>query len=200
MSPAIVATGVSKHYGRVRAVDGLDLSVPRGAIFGVLGENGAGKTTLIKLLLGIVRPRAGELQVLDRPAGHLQARRHIGYLPENLQLPPATTATAFLRSVGRLKGLSRAEIAEQVPRTLDAVGLERKWWRRRTGTFSKGMRQRTGLAAALLGVPQLLVLDEPTDGVDPMGRARIRDIIARAAAGGTTVFLNSHLLAESEKI
>ncbi len=200
MSQAIVAAGVSKCFGKVRAVDGLDLSVPTGAIFGVLGENGAGKTTLIKMLLGVARPDAGDLQVLGRPAGDLTARRRIGYLPENLQLPPSATAAAFLHSVGRLKGLTRARMRDEVPRQLEAVGLAARWWSKRTGTFSKGMRQRTGLAAALLGSPSLLVLDEPTDGVDPLGRARIREIIGRAAADGATVFLNSHLLAESEKI
>ncbi len=198
--PAIAAAGVTKRYGAIDALAGLDLVVPEGAIFGLLGENGAGKTTFIKVLLGVVRANEGEVSVLGDPPGSIAARRRIGYLPENLQLPPALTPVGFLRSAGRLKGLSRADMDDQIPRRLRQVGLEEKWWDKRTSAFSKGMRQRTGLAAALIGRPALLVLDEPTDGIDPLGRAELREVIRAARDRGATVFLNSHLLAETEKI
>ena len=197
---AICAAGLEKHFGALRAVDGLQLEVPKGAAFGLIGQNGAGKTTFIKLMLGIARPTAGSVQVFGRSPDDVSVRQRIGYLPERLQLPPALTPVAFLRSVGRLKGLARAEQEAQIPRVLKWVGLAEEAWDRPTGKFSKGMKQRTGLAAALLGDPDLLVLDEPTDGIDPVGRAQIRRVIQEAAAGGKTVFLNSHLLAETEKI
>lgn len=199
-SPAISARGLVKHFGTIRAIDGLDLEVPRGSAFGFIGENGAGKTTFIKLLLGICRPSEGCVEVLGQSPDDVRVRRRIGYLPERLSLPPAFSPRRFLESVGRLKGLSAKERHDQIPRVLSRVGLAEEAWDRRTAGFSKGMRQRTGLAAALLGDPELLVLDEPTDGIDPMGRARIREVIREAARGGATIFLNSHLLAETERI
>lgn len=189
-----------KHFGKVRAVDGLDLSVPRGSVFALVGSNGAGKTTFIKLLLALCRPTSGQVRVFGGDPAAIGTRRRVGYLPENLQLPPALSALDFLDSVGRLKGLSRAERRSEGPRLLREVGLDEAFWRRRTGKFSKGMRQRTGLAAALLGAPELLVLDEPTDGIDPLGRARVRALLRATADRGATVFLNSHMLAESEKL
>ncbi len=200
MELAIDANGIRKRYGKVHALRDVDLQVPGGAIFGLLGENGAGKTTFIKVLLDVVRADGGEVRVLGLPPGSIEARRHIGYLPENLQLPAALSAVGFLRSAGRLKGLSGDELRDQIPRLLGAVGLDGSWWNKRTSTYSKGMRQRTGLAGALLGRPRLLVLDEPTDGIDPLGRAELREVIRGAARDGATVFLNSHLLAETEKI
>lgn len=197
---AISATGLEKHFGDIRAVDGLDISVPKGAAFGLIGQNGAGKTTFIKLMLGIAHPTGGSVSVFGAPPDAVSVRRRIGYLPERLQLPPSFTPVSFLRSVGRLKGLARAEQDAQIPRVLKWVGLAEDAWERRCGKFSKGMKQRTGLAAALLGDPDLLVLDEPTDGIDPVGRAQIRGVIQEAAAAGKTIFLNSHLLAETEKI
>jgi ABC-2 type transport system ATP-binding protein len=199
-APAIVATAVHKRFGQVHAARGIDLSVPRGACFGLIGANGAGKTTFIKMLLGIARPDTGSLTVLDGDPELVQVRRQIGYLPERLSIPEAFSAERFLWSVGRLRGMSRDEIERETPMLLDRVGLDRAAWRRRTVGYSKGMKQRTGLAAALLGSPRLLVLDEPTDGIDPLGRAQVRDVIAQACSEGATVFLNSHLLAESEKL
>lgn len=198
--PAISARGLEKRYGAVRALVGLDLDVPAGSAFGFIGENGAGKTTFIKLLLGIAHPTGGEVEVLGGRPSDVKVRRHIGYLPERLELPPAYTPVRFLRSIGQLKGLTKGELDDQIPRVLSQVGLDESAWSRRTRGFSKGMRQRTGLAAALLGRPALLVLDEPTDGIDPVGRAQIRDVIRRAKDEGTTIFLNSHLLAETERI
>lgn len=200
MTVALRARGIEKRFGSVRAVTGLDLEVPLGACFGLIGENGAGKTTFIKMVLGITRPNAGELSVLGGSPHDVNLRRHIGYLPERLQIPESFSPLRFLASVGRVKGLTRPQIVDETRRVLELVGLDPVAWKRSTGGFSKGMRQRTGLAAALLGRPKLLVLDEPTDGIDPLGRAQIRDLIAAAVREGTTVFLNSHLLAETEKI
>lgn len=197
---AVVSRGLAKSFGAVRAVQGLDLEVPRGVCFGLIGENGAGKTTFIKMLLGITRADAGEIQVLGGSPEDVRVRAQIGYLPERLAMPEAFSPLRFLASVGRIKGLLPTEIAAESERVLELVQLDRAAWKRATGGFSKGMKQRTGLAAALIGKPRLLVLDEPTDGIDPLGRAQIRDVIAASVAAGSTVFLNSHLLAETEKI
>jgi len=200
---AIQAVGLTKVYtsffGKTRqtALAGLDLAIPRGTAFGLIGLNGAGKTTFIKSILGVVRPTSGIVRALDGDPGDAAIRARIGYLPERLHLPGAWTPVAFLASVARLKGLENA--GEAIRRHLARVGLEGDSGRR-IGGFSKGMRQRLGLAAALLGAPDLLVLDEPTDGVDPLGRAEIRAILAEERARGATIFLNSHLLAETERI
>ena len=199
-APAVSSRGLHKSFGSVRAVAGIDLDVPSGACFGLIGENGAGKTTFIKMLLGITRPDAGDVKVLGGSPEDVAVRRHVGYLPERLAIPEAFSAIRFLASVGRLKGLHQNEIKAETERVLDLVQLDRAAWKRATGGYSKGMKQRTGLAAALVGKPRLLVLDEPTDGIDPLGRAQIRDVIVDAVRGGSTVFLKSHLLAETEKI
>lgn len=197
---AVRAVGLKKSFGSVAAVAGIDLEVPAGACFGLIGENGAGKTTFIKMVLGITRPDAGSVDVLGLSPEDLRARQHIGYLPERLAIPEAFSPRRFLASVGRIKGLPNNTIESETERVLELVQLDRVAWKRATGGFSKGMKQRTGLAAALLGKPKLLVLDEPTDGIDPLGRAQIRDVIAASVREGATVFLNSHLLAETEKI
>ncbi len=200
---AIQAVRLTKVYtsffGKTRqtALAGLDLAIPRGTAFGLIGLNGAGKTTFIKSILGVVRPTSGTVRALDGDPEDAAIRARIGYLPERLHLPSAFTPVAFLASVARLKGLENA--GEAIRRHLDRVGLTDDSTRK-IGGFSKGMRQRLGLAAALLGAPDLLVLDEPTDGVDPLGRAEIRRILAEERARGATIFLNSHLLAETERI
>jgi ABC-2 type transport system ATP-binding protein len=200
---AIQAVGLTKVYtsffgkSRQTALAGLDLTIPRGTAFGLIGLNGAGKTTFIKSILGVVRPTSGRVRALDGDPEDAAIRARIGYLPERLHLPNAWTPVAFLASVARLKGLESA--GEAIRRQLDRVGLADDS-SRRIGGFSKGMRQRLGLAAALLGAPDLLVLDEPTDGVDPLGRAEIRRILAEERARGATIFLNSHLLAETERV
>ncbi len=200
---AIQAVGLTKVYssffGKTRqtALAGLDLTIPVGSAFGLIGLNGAGKTTFIKSILGVVRPTSGTVRALGGDPEDAAIRARIGYLPERLHLPGAWTPVAFLSSVARLKGLGNA--VETCRRHLGRVGLASDA-ERRIGGFSKGMRQRLGLAAALLGAPDLLVLDEPTDGVDPLGRAEIRRILAEERARGATIFLNSHLLAETERI
>lgn len=197
---AISVQGLSRHYGRIQAVKNLNLQVPLGSAFGLIGLNGAGKTTLIKMLVGATVPAQGTIKILDGSPQDLAVRKKLGYLPERLVLPPALTAIGFLRSVGRIKGLRGDTLSRDVEQKLSLVGLDKAAWRRRTGTFSKGMIQRTGLAAALMGDPTLLLLDEPTDGIDPLGRAHIREILQALRAKGTTIFINSHLLSETEKL
>ncbi|WP_375759182.1 ABC transporter ATP-binding protein [Corallococcus exercitus] len=175
----------------------MDLHVPAGSAFGLIGPNGAGKTTFIKSVLGIVRPSAGTVRVLGGSPEDPAIRARIGYLPERLHLPGTWKSPAFLATVARLKGLkadagAHAKLLERVGLS-DAVD-------RRIGGYSKGMRQRLGLAAALLGEPALLVLDEPTDGIDPMGRLEVRRILQEEVQKGVTLFLNSHLLAETERV
>jgi ABC-2 type transport system ATP-binding protein len=199
----IEAAGLAKTYvrsfGRApqEALRGVDLAVPRGIAFGLLGPNGAGKTTFVKILLGVVRPTAGRVRALGGDPDDPRTRARVGYLPERLHLPNAWRPDEFLRSVARLKGLGSRR--DEAARLLGRVGLGDDA-HRRIGTFSKGMRQRLGLAAALLGAPDLLVLDEPTDGIDPLGRMEVRHILAAERARGATIFLNSHLLAETERV
>jgi ABC-2 type transport system ATP-binding protein len=200
---AIEAIGLEKTYrgffqrSGQPAIAGLDIAVPLGTAFGLIGLNGAGKTTFIKSILGVVRPSAGVVRALGGSPEDPEIRARIGYLPERLHMPSASTPLAFLASVARLKRLKGFDGA--IRRQLSRVGLGNDG-ERRIGGFSKGMRQRLGLAAALLGEPELLVLDEPTDGVDPLGRAEIRRILAEERARGATIFLNSHLLSETERI
>ena len=200
---AIAARGVCKAYGvawgprRRPALAGLSLDVPRGSAFGLIGVNGAGKTTFVKALLGVVSTDAGELSVLGGAPRDVSVRARIGYVPERLALPAALGAGAYLQSVARLKGLRGAD--DEIARQLARVGLGPEV-KERIGRFSKGMRQRLALAAALLGAPDLLILDEPTDGVDPLGRAEIRRVLADERARGATLLLNSHLLSETERL
>ena len=187
------------RFGRTESValDGVNLEVPRGETFGLIGPNGAGKTTFIKCLLGISHPDSGGVELLGGRPQDPRSRARVGYLPERLTLPGAWTPYAFLASVTRLKRL-RPERSE-LDGLLQRVGLSDAGHRKIRG-FSKGMRQRLGLAAALVGAPELLVLDEPTDGVDPIGRVEIRQLLAAELARGATLFINSHLLSETERI
>jgi ABC-2 type transport system ATP-binding protein len=175
----------------------VELGVPSGIAFGLIGQNGAGKTTFLKALLGIVRPTSGRVRVLGGDPEEPNVRRRIGYLPERLHFPAAFDGLSFLASVARLKGLRVDRQGLKV--CAHRVGLAGDA-ERAIGGYSKGMKQRLALAAALLGAPELLVLDEPTDGVDPLGRAEIRTILAEERARGATIFLNSHLLSETERI
>jgi len=179
------------------AVRGLSLSVRRGEIFGFLGPNGAGKSTSIKMLLGLVKPSAGEAVVLGAPLGDVDVRRKIGFLPEDFRFYDWLTATELLELHGRLSGAPADKLRERVPALLDLVGLT-PHRDKRLQKFSKGMHQRIGLAQALVHEPELIFLDEPTSGLDPMGRRLVRDILRAQRDRGATVFLNSHLLSEIE--
>ena len=205
-APAIDVTGLRKTYrsglfGRrgVEALKGVTLRIPRGEIFGLLGPNGAGKTTLIKVLLGLVRRTAGDASLLGRPAGNRQSRRAVGYLPENHRIPRHHSGNTALAYYGNLSGLSLADVRRLRGPLLERVGLG-AWGRTSIAKYSKGMLQRLGLAQALLHEPDLLMLDEPTDGVDPEGRAEMRVLLQQLKAEGKTIFINSHLLQEVELV
>ena len=202
----IETANVSKSYRRglwgrnsFTALNDVSLQVPRGEIYGLLGPNGAGKTTLIKILLGIIRKSAGNATVLGHAAGSMEARRRIGYLPENHRIPRHLTALTALEYYGSLSGMSMSAIRAERMKLLEVVGLRGRE-RERVSGYSKGMLQRLGLAQAMLHRPDLIVLDEPTDGVDPVGRREIRDVLKQLADQGHSIFLNSHLLQEIELI
>lgn len=184
---------------RVDALQGVSFSVESGEIFGLLGPNGAGKTTLIKILLGIVRKSGGEAFLLGKPAGRRAVRRSIGYLPESHQIPRHLTGNTALEYYGCLSGLTAAEVRRRRPELLAMVGLA-QWGQTPVRSYSKGMKQRLGLAQAMLHNPRLIILDEPTDGVDPVGRAEIRNVLRNLRDEGVTIFLNSHLLQEIELV
>ncbi|MBV8807409.1 MAG: ABC transporter ATP-binding protein [Acidobacteriaceae bacterium] len=200
---AIQTDGIEKIYrsrfrGReIRAVSNLSLNVPVGSKFGLLGPNGAGKTTFVKMLLSVVTPTAGRAVLFGKDARDPEARRPVGYLPENHRFPTYLTGRGMLDFYAALSGLAASERKKRIPEYLELVGLS-NWGEIRIKKYSKGMLQRLGLAQALIHKPKLLVLDEPTDGVDPVGRREIRDILNGLTGTGVTVFINSHLLSEVE--
>lgn len=193
--PTIELEGVAKRYGAVEAVRDVSFSLPQGGRVALVGHNGAGKTTLMKLMLGLIRPSAGRLRVLgeDPAEGAAETRRRLGWLPENASFNAALTGREVLRFLARLKG----EPAAAADALLERVGLGAAA-RRRIGTYSKGMRQRLGIAQALLGEPRALLLDEPTTGLDPEVRQGLYAMLEELAGGGTTVLLSSHALEELE--
>ncbi|MCO8123680.1 ABC transporter ATP-binding protein [Stieleria sp. TO1_6] len=184
---------------RLEAVRGVSLQAFPGEVFGLLGPNGAGKTTLIKMLLGVVKPTSGTASLLGRPIGSSIARARVGYLPESLRVDRHHTARSALRYYGRMSRMSSSAIATRSDELLKLVGLVGRD-RESVRQFSKGMYQRLGLAQALLHDPDLLVLDEPTDGLDPVGRNEVRKVIDRLRDDGKTIFLNSHILQEVELV
>ena len=205
-TPVVIVDDLSKTYRdgwlrrrRVEALKGVSFEVAHGEIFGLLGPNGAGKTTLIKILLGIVRKGAGRAVLLGRSAGDRRGRRSVGYLPESHRIPRHLTGNTALEYYGSLSGLSISQIKAKRADLLRAVGLE-EWGRTAVKKYSKGMLQRLGLAQAMMHDPDLLILDEPTDGVDPVGRSEMRQILQRLKADGKSIFLNSHLLQEVELV
>jgi ABC-2 type transport system ATP-binding protein len=195
--PAIDVTNLRKEYGDVTALDGVDLTVPEGSVFGFLGPNGAGKSTTINVLLGFVTPTAGSARVFDTPveSGADEIRRRMGVLPEDFEPYDRLTAREHVTYAAELKG-----VTPDVEGLLDRTGLEREAWDRRAGGYSTGMAQRLALACALVGDPDLLVLDEPSAGLDPQGMTEMRDLIRREAERGTTVFFSSHVLSEVEAV
>jgi ABC-2 type transport system ATP-binding protein len=188
-----------KSYGKVEALKGVSISVERGEVFGLLGQNGAGKTTLIKALLGIIKPTMGEALLLGERAGTASVRRRVGYLPEDHRFPDYHTGASLLNFYGALLGVSAGERSRRIPEVLDVVGIKGRM-HSKIRTYSKGMKQRLGIAQALLHQPEVIFLDEPTDGVDPLGRREIRDLMQTLKEKGATIFLNSHLLGEVELI
>ncbi len=196
---AIETKGLRKVFGDRVAVADLTLRVAEGEVFGFLGPNGAGKTTVVKMLLGLIHPTAGTGRVLGRPLGDRSARRAIGFLPEGFAFPDWLTAEEILWFHGRLAGVDPHRLRRRIPELLERVGLAAEA-QRPFRAFSKGMRQRLGLAQAFLHEPRLVFLDEPTSGLDPAGRILVRDFLREQKARGVTIFLNSHLLSEVERI
>ncbi|MCO1655596.1 ABC transporter ATP-binding protein [Pseudonocardia humida] len=196
-SPAVWCSGLRKRYGRRTAVDGVSLSVARGEVVGLLGPNGAGKTSVIKMLLGLVRPSAGEVLLLGRAARDPRARARVGYLPELFRYQPWLTAAEVLDLHVRLSGVAVTDADRRG--SLALVGLADRAGDR-VGGFSKGMQQRLGLAVALVARPELVVLDEPTSALDPLGRADVRDLLLSLKQRRVAVLLNSHLIGEVERV
>jgi ABC-2 type transport system ATP-binding protein len=184
---------------RFEALKDVSLSIRPGEVFGLLGPNGAGKTTLIKTLLGIIRPSGGNASVLGKSVGSMAARMRIGYLPENLNISKVLTGVEALRFYARLNRVPEKLIRQREEGVLKQVGLLGRHTDR-IGGYSKGMRQRVGLAQAMIHEPEILIMDEPTDGLDPVGRSEIRQIIEELKNQGKTIFLNSHILQEVEMV
>ena len=201
----LLVEGLSKSFHRgllqreVRALDGLNLEVERGEIFGFLGPNGAGKTTTLKLLLRLIYPTRGRASIMGTPIDDRSCTQYVGYMPENPYFYRFLTGEEFIRFYGRLNGFSRSTRATRTKEILRLVGMEDAAGVR-IGEYSKGMVQRIGLGQALLADPDLLLLDEPLSGVDPIGRADIRDCILRLREKGKTIFLCSHILSDVEAI
>jgi predicted permease len=194
---------LTKTYRSLRqkaipALDAVSLSVGRGTIFGLIGQNGAGKTTLVKILMGLSTATAGSARLLGRSAGDPTTRRLVGYLPEQMRLPDFFKATDFLHYMGRLNEVDSATLKQRIPDLLEKVGLSGV--AKPLKAYSKGMQQRLGLAQALLSDPEVLFLDEPTDGLDPLGRRDVRNLLVDLRASGKTILLNSHLLSEVELV
>ncbi len=197
---AIDLRHVAKTYGRkVRALRGIAMQVHRGEVFGLLGPNGAGKSTLVKIMMTVVRPTRAEGTVLGRPIGHKPTLARVGYLPENHRFPLYLTGRQALEFYAAMAKVDRSTRRRRADELLELVGMK-DWGRAKVGTYSKGMQQRIGLAQALMNDPQLIMLDEPTDGLDPVGRRETREVLSRLRNEGKTVFLNSHLLGEVERI
>ncbi len=193
----VYVSGFLRH--KFVGLHGLDLEIFRGEIFGYIGPNGSGKTTTIKLLMGLNFPSGGEGEVLGKPIGDNAVRRHLGYLPERPYFYDYLTAYEFLHFYGSLHGMTKGERNRKIDELLPLVHMERAR-DVQLRKFSKGMLQRVGLAQALINDPQLVVFDEPSSGLDPMGRMLIRDTILRLRDQGTTVMLSSHILSDVESI
>ncbi len=205
MTTAIEIENLTKDYEtgfwrkkKIRALDGLALSVDHGQIFGFLGANGAGKTTTLKLLMRLIFPTSGTARVLDHDISDVSIHKRIGYLPENPYFYDYLTAREFLDYCAELFGYDRATRNNRTKRLLSLVGLEEKSWNRQLRKFSKGMLQRVGLAQALVNDPEIVFLDEPMSGLDPIGRREVRDLIASLRTQGKTVFMCSHILSDIE--
>jgi len=193
----IYQTGLKK--GNVVAVDGVSLEVKPGEVFGLLGPNGAGKTTFVKALLGVTAITSGEALINGLPPSDPTSRDKVGFLPENCRFPVHLTGLGLLEFSGRLCGLKQSEIEERAVKLLKMVDME-KWANTKIRKYSKGMAERVGLAQSLIGDPDVVFLDEPTDGIDPVGKKEIREVLRRIREQGKTVFLNSHLLSEVEAV
>src|SRR3972149_1727655 len=201
----IETKGLTKVYStsfkknKVQALVDFNLNVEKGVIFGLLGPNGAGKTTLVKLLLGITFPTAGNATIIEKDISDYKIKEKVGYLPENHKYPSYLKGGEVLKFFGKLSGMNGVNLDKRIDELLELVKLS-QWKKTKVKAYSKGMMQRLGLAQALINDPDLIFLDEPTDGVDPIGRKEIRDILIELKNRSKTIFLNSHLLSEVELI
>jgi ABC-2 type transport system ATP-binding protein len=204
-TPAVEICGLTKRYPLawkrkiLVAVENLNLTVKSGEVFGLLGPNGSGKSTTMKCLLGLVRPTEGTLRIFGADAHTLEARRRLGFLPENPYFYKFLNSKETLRYYGELCGVPGAVLKTRIDELIELVGLQRGW-ERPLGTYSKGMLQRIGLAQALIHDPELVLLDEPTAGVDPVGSREIRDLILELKKRGKTIIFSSHLLEQVEEV
>ena len=207
-TPVVQTWNLSKTYRagfwmnqKVESLKSCSLSIYRGETFGLLGPNGAGKTTLLKTLLGIVRPTTGKAVILNRPIGNRAVKQKIGYLPENAYLYDFLTAWEFLEFIAGLFQIPKVERKKRVTQLLDLVGLAQSTARnKKLKQYSKGMLQRVGMAQALINDPEIVFLDEPMSGLDPMGRYRMKEIVLSLKQQGKTIFFNSHVLSDIEQI
>lgn len=200
MSENVIETwGLSKQYDGKGGCKEITLQVPRGTVFGFLGQNGAGKSTFVRTMLGLLHPTEGKATMLGQPIGTEASRRKVGYLPELFRYPDWLTGRQLLEHHGEICGLTRSERKRIIHEVVERVGLSGRVDERIRG-YSKGMQQRIGLACALLSDPDLIFLDEPTSALDPIGRKEVRELIAQLRDQGKTIFLNSHLLSEMETV
>lgn len=190
---------VEKRYGAVAVLRKVTLTIAEGEFFALLGPNGAGKTTIIRILLDFTRASSGSAWVNGIGSTDVRARSIIGYMPENMLIPPYLSGKDFVRRQGMLGGMSGKACGSAVDRVIDLVGMSGKAGAA-SGTYSKGMLQRIGLAAALIGKPRVLILDEPTNGLDPIGIREFREVLERVKLDRVTLLLNSHILSEVEKL
>lgn len=206
MTTAVSTQSLRKEFtlgwgrGRVLAVEGLDLEIQRGEVFGLLGPNGSGKSTAMKMILGLLRPTSGRAEVCGCRAGTLAARQQIGFLPENPYFPAFLSGAELVRYYGKLSGMGGKKLEDRVEELLALVRLGGPAGKRPLRTYSKGMLQRAGLAGALVSDPEIVMLDEPTAGVDPAGSREIRDLIRELKERGKTVIFSSHLLEQVEDV
>jgi ABC-2 type transport system ATP-binding protein len=190
---------VTKKYDSLTAVDNVSFSVKTGECFALLGPNGAGKTTIVKMLLDFTRPTSGSLSLSGIPSTHAQCRTSIGYLAENHHIPSCLSGWQYLLRCAELLDIRQSDAVDQCRSIVETIGMQGRE-HAKVDTYSKGMIQRFGLGAALMDDPKLLILDEPTSGLDPIGIREIRQLLESLKCRGTTIFLNSHLLSEVEKI
>ena len=190
---------LSKSFGQQQIIKDLNMSVPEGSVFGFIGQNGAGKTTTMKMVLGLLQPDQGEILVCNEPVrfGQTKTNQYIGYLPDVPEFYNYMTAMQYLTLCGEIAGLSRESISQKGKKLLSLVGLDGV--EKRVGGYSRGMKQRLGIAVALLNNPKLLILDEPTNGLDPIGIEELRELIRSFPAKGITVILSSHILSEVQQ-
>lgn len=206
MNLAVKTQGLRKEFalgwfrGRLLAVEGLDMEVRKGEVFGLLGPNGSGKSTVMKMILGLLRPTGGRAEVCGFRAGTIAARRQIGFLPENPYFPNFLSGVELVRYYGRLSGMGGRKLELRIEELMELVRLGGEAGKRPLRTYSKGMLQRAGLAGAMVGDPEVLMLDEPTAGVDPAGSREIRDLILELKERGKTVIFSSHLLEQVEDV